>query len=150
MTGFEADEVQDTLTGLPTTFAHNSNFAKGQQGSVAAGLAVAPDADLLLIGLADQACLTSGDLADLVKSHQRAEPHKITIPMQGRRRGNPILVPRGMRPRLTSNPDHPGCMRFTRGHPEHVQFALLGAPGFFADVDTPEDYAALTVQEAQL
>ena len=34
-------------------------------------------------------------------------------------------------------------MRFTRDHPEHVQAAELSAPGFYADIDTPDSYAAL-------
>ena len=35
-------------------------------------------------------------------------------------------------------------MRLTREEPDLVQFAPLQADGFYADVDTPEDYAALT------
>lgn len=149
VTGFEAERVRDALVGLPVTMAHNSDYASGQPSSVATGLGSAPDADLLLIGLADQPRLTATDLAALIGAHRAGHPDKITIPMHGDARGNPIVVPYSLRPRLTENPDRPGCMRFTRDHPEHVQIAPVSAPGFYADVDTPDDYAALTRTEAE-
>ncbi|MEL6102617.1 MAG: nucleotidyltransferase family protein [Pseudomonadota bacterium] len=143
VTGFEADKVRDALVGLPVTFAHNSDHTRGQPSSVATGLGCAPNATLLLIGLADQPRLAATDLAELIRTHRIGHPDKITVPMHGEQRGNPIVVPHSVRWRLTQNPDRPGCMRFTRDHPEHVQTAILNAPGFYADVDTPADYAAL-------
>ena len=150
VTGYDAARLRDVLSGLPVTFAHNPSFESGQPSSVAAGLAHAPEADLLLIGLADQPLLKPGDLADLLALHRASDPGKITIPMHRGVRGNPIVVPRSLRPRLTENPDRPGCMRFTRDHPEHVQAADLSAPGFYTDIDTPADYAALAVKSEAL
>ncbi|GFE52124.1 hypothetical protein So717_38770 [Roseobacter cerasinus] len=149
VTGHEADKICAALAGLPIVFANNDSFAAGQPGSVAAGLGVATDADLLLIGLADQPRLTPRDLMQLVHMHHTSDPKKITVPKLGTQRGNPIVVPRCLRPRLTENPDRPGCMRFTREHPGLVQFAPLSAEGFYADVDTPDQYAALTREEAE-
>lgn len=149
VTGHEAGKVQAALAGLSVVFAFNEAFADGQPGSVARGLEVAPDADLLLIGLADQPRLTPADVAQLVRAHYDNAPSKITVPKLGTQRGNPILVPRNLRPRLTENPDRQGCMRFTRDHPDLVQFAPLTAQGFYADVDTPEDYAALRCENAE-
>ena len=149
VTGFEADLVRRALAGLNVQIAHNDRYAEGQPRSVATGLRCAPDVDLLLIGLGDQPLLTPQDLADLTAAHLVADKGKITIPMQAERRGNPIVVPRDLRRRLTENPRRPGCMRFTRDHPEHVQAAALGARGFYADVDTPEDYATLVQTEKE-
>ncbi len=142
--GYEADKIRAGLVGLSVVFAHNENFAQGQPGSVATGLGLAPNADLLLIGLADQPGLTAEDLADLIRWHRANDPRKITVPKHGGTRGNPIIVPRVLRPRLTENPNRPGCMRLTRDRPDLVQFAPRAAAGFYADVDTPADYAALT------
>ena len=149
VTGFEADAVRNALAGLSVAFAHNEDFAAGQQGSVAAGLTVAPDADLLLIGLADQPGLAPEDLMQLVQWHHANDLYKITVPKLGARRGNPIVIPRSLRPRLTENPERPGCMRLTRDEPDLVQCAPLPADGFYADVDTPDDYAALTQIEME-
>ncbi|MBF9021235.1 nucleotidyltransferase family protein [Rhodobacterales bacterium HKCCA1288] len=149
VTGHEANKVRAALTGLSVVVAHNENFAEGQPGSVATGLSVATDAALLLIGLADQPRLTQADLIQLLQWHRANDPGKITVPKRDADRGNPILVPRILRPRLTENPNRPGCMRVTRDEPELVQFAPLTADGFYADVDTPEDYAGLMQNEAE-
>ncbi len=143
VTGFEAERIRAALGGLTVRFAHNASFADGQPGSVATGLADAPQADLLLIGLGDQPLLRAEDLSTLVASHRSAGGTKITIPVRAGQRGNPLVVPDALRARLTENPSRPGCMRFTREHPEHVHSADLEAPGFYADVDTPEDFASL-------
>lgn len=149
VTGYEACKVRAVLKGLPVVFAHNEDFAQGQPGSVAAGLGTAPDAGLLLIGLADQPRLTANDLRQLINWHRANDPRKITVPKNGGSRGNPIIVPCALRPRLTENPDRPGCMRLTRDEPDLVQFAPLCAEGFYADIDTPDDYAMLTRKETE-
>ena len=149
VTGHEAEALRNALAGLSIEFAHNDDFAAGQPGSVAAGLAMAPDADLLLIGLADQPRLTPENLMQLVQWHRANDPMKITVPKHGINRGNPIVIPRALRPRLTENPERPGCMRLTRDGPDLVQFAPLPANGFYADVDTPDDYAALAQIETE-
>jgi molybdenum cofactor cytidylyltransferase len=140
VTGFEADIVRDALHGLTVEFAHNDQFADGQPGSVASGLRKAPEAELLIIGLGDQPLLTRKNLVELTEAHKSGDAERITVPVHAGRRGNPVIVPRSLRGRLTENPEHPGCMRFTRDHPEHVRTADLAATGFYADVDTPEDF----------
>lgn len=142
VTGHEAEHVQAALSGLDVQFAHNPNYAQGQPTSVATGLKAAPQSDNLLIGLGDQPLLTPTDLATLMTAHNKINS-RITIPVQGEDRGNPIVVPATLRPRLTENPDRPGCMRFTREHPECVARLPMTSPGFFTDIDTPEAYAAL-------
>jgi len=149
VTGHHADAVVAALSGLSVIFAHNENFAEGQPSSVATGLKAAPDAALLLIALADQPYLTPEDLKQLVHWHHAHDPKKITVPKMGENRGNPVLIPRALRPRLTEHPHRPGCMRVTRDNPDLVQFAPLAAQGFYADVDTPEEYAALTPKEME-
>ncbi|QBF32679.1 NTP transferase domain-containing protein [Thalassococcus sp. S3] len=142
VTGHDAEKVRAALSGLATSFTHNPDFASGQPTSVAAGVREAPNADLLLIGLADQPKLTPHDLTALIAAHRQGDAAKITIPIHDGARGNPIVVPRMLRPRLLDHPDRPGCMHFTRQQPEQVQIAFLPAPGFYADIDTPDDYAA--------
>lgn len=150
VTGHEADKVQAALEGLSVAFAQNTEFAHGQPGSVATGLGAAPDADLLLIGLADQPRLKPCDLGQLIKWHQANDPNKITVPKLNAERGNPIAIPHALRPCLTENPNRPGCMGLTRDQPDLVQFAPLSADGFYADIDTPDDYDALVQTEREV
>ncbi len=140
VTGHQSGEVETALSGLPLQLVHNASYADGQPTSVAAGLRHAPDVELLLIGLGDQPLLTSDDLTALVKAHIGADPAKITIPVKGEARGNPIVIPANLRPRLLENPKRPGCMSFTRTHPEHVQRLEMAQPGFYVDIDTPQAY----------
>ncbi len=149
VTGFEADEIAAALQGLDVRLAHNDAFDSGQPSSVAAGLAVAPVADILLIGLADQPYLSAADITALIEFHRSADEARITIPMEGERRGNPIVVPHTLRTRLLENPDRPGCMSFTRHYPEHVQCAPMNAAGFYDDIDTPEEFRALVASLAE-
>ncbi|MCH2164494.1 MAG: nucleotidyltransferase family protein [Marinovum sp.] len=150
VTGFEADRVGAALWGLDLHLVHNDVFIRGQPSSVSAGLVAAPEAELLLIGLADQPLLTASNLRSLMACHKNADPRRITIPMRGDRRGNPIVIPRLLRDRLTENPERPGCMRFTRDFPEHVQRAPMEADGFYHDIDTLDDSRALPASDAEV
>ena len=142
VTGHEAAHIVQALDGLPVGFVHNPDFAQGQQGSVAAGLRAPSTALATLIGLGDQPALTPDDLRALVTAHAAGDPAKITIPHNETTRGNPIVVPATLRARLLENPERPGCMRFTREHPELVQRPQLAAEGFYVDVDTPDAISA--------
>ena len=141
VTGFEEGRIRRALEGLSVIFAKNDAFSTGQASSVAKGLSVAPEAKALLIGLADQPLLKASDLQDLLEAHRKHAEVKITVPTKNGQRGNPIVVPAALRSRLLENPDKPGCMHFTREHPETVQKVDFTAVGFFTDVDTPQDIA---------
>ena len=150
VTGHETDAVEAALkdSGARTVFNHD--FARGQASSVVTGLKAAEDADMLFIGLGDQPLLTPEDLRGLIAAHKAADPRKISIPQYSGARGNPILVPASLRPRLLDDPKRPGCRQFTRAHADQVQFLNLSARGYLADVDTPSDYAALTPSSAEV
>lgn len=143
VTGHDADDVAAALADSAARTVFNPEYAKGQPTSVACGLCAANDAGAILIGLGDQPLLTAGDIRSLLAAHASADPQRISIPAMNHRRGNPIVVPGALRPRLLEAPRSPGCKTFTRAHPEHVQFHALTACGFYADMDTPEAYAAL-------
>ena len=149
VTGFERDRLQAALTAMPVSFAHNPAFATGQQTSVAVGLRAAPDAALLLVGLADQPALTAEELDALIARHRAGDPEKISVPMREGQRGNPIVIPRGLRARLTHSAGQPGCKRFTRDHPQHVQFVEMATDGFFTDIDRPADTLAFLSRQTE-
>lgn len=142
VTGYQAEKVEEALSGSGADLIFNADFEQGQPTSVACGLRAGGGADQTLIGLGDQPLLTANDLGSLLAAHASGDPVRISIPAKGDRRGNPIVVPALLRERLLADPRSPGCRRFTRAHPEHVQFHPLDSPGFYADLDTPEAYAA--------
>lgn len=145
VTGHEADLVEAVLSASGVRTVYNPDFASGQQSSVACGLRTVESAAQILIGLGDQPMLTPTDLRALLAAHAAADPARISIPLLEAARGNPIVVPGALHARLLADPRAPGCKSFTRAHPEHVQFHALPNPGLYADVDTPQAYAALTL-----
>lgn len=150
ITGHQADQVTEALAATPATVHFNPDYAQGQAMSVACGLRVAGPCARLLIGLGDQPHLTANDLTALLQAHDVGDTARISIPRHDGQRGNPIVVPDGLRARLLQDPRAPGCKRFTRAHPAHVQFHDLPNPGFYADIDTPEAYAALSAAVQEL
>lgn len=143
VTGHEADHIEAALEGNSAVTVVNPDYSQGQQTSVACGLRAAEDCELIFIGLGDQPLLTTADLRALLAAHASADPARISIPIQDQKRGNPIVVPARLRPRLLADPQSPGCKIFTRANPDQVQFHALSAPGFYADVDTPDAYDTL-------
>lgn len=149
VTGFEAAHIHAALLGTDVRFAHNPAFEQGQAFSVRAGLANAPDTDLILIGLGDQPRLGADDIRSLIHEHDTADGGKITIPVDGDLRGNPIIVPAAMRPLLLADQTNPGCGKFTRSHPDKAQKLPLSQVGFYHDIDTPAAFQALTQADDQ-
>lgn len=144
VTGYQADAIEDALAGSDARTVFNAAFEEGQATSVACGLKAAPATQELLIGLGDQPLLKAEHIRALLTAHRSGNTTQISIPAVDQQRGNPILVPANLRPRLLADPRSPGCKKFTRAHPEHVQYHALPAAGFYIDIDTPQAYAALT------
>lgn len=141
--GHQAEAVRARIAGLPVDLATNPDFAEGQQGSVAFGLARAPDADLTLVVPGDLALLTAPALETLLAAARTAPPGRITVPMQGEARGNPVVLSRQARAAVLAGGPRLGCGGFTRRHPGLVHRVEIDTPAFFADVDTVEDLARL-------
>lgn len=149
VTGHEAEAVENSLKGCDVQTIYNPDFAEGQQTSVACGLRNIGDATQILIGLGDQPRLTAKDLTELLTVHKAADPARISIPMLGEQRGNPIVVSGILRARLLEDPRSPGCKKFTRANPDHVQFHALKGRGFYSDVDTPQAYDAIAAENLE-
>jgi molybdenum cofactor cytidylyltransferase len=141
--GHQAERVTARLAGLPVDLATNPDYVGGQQGSVAFGLARVADADLTLVVPGDLALLTAPALAPLLSAARTAPPGRITVPMRGEERGNPVVLSRQARAAVLAGGPRLGCGGFTRRHPELVHRFETDTPAFFADVDTADDLARL-------
>lgn len=149
-TGHDAGAVTNALQGTAAKIVFNPGYTQGQQYSVARGLRTLAPADVLMIALGDMPLLSVSDLRALIVAHGVADSTKISIPVREGQRGNPILVPADLWPRLLEGPNGPGCRGFTRKHPDHVQHLTFSANGFFTDVDTPEAFAALNINHTEV
>lgn len=139
VTGHQSEEIERALNGLDVSFIHNPDFALGQQGSVAVGLQAAPEARTTLIVLGDQPLLDRPALERLLAAHQTTDQSRITLPVNGAERGNPLLIPLALKQFLMADSKNPGCRKFTREHPDKVNPVALEDPAYFTDLDTLED-----------
>lgn len=137
--GHDADAVAACLRGLPVEIARNPDAAAGQQGSVALGLRRAPAAELTLVVPGDMPFLTGPALAGLIAAAREGGAGRVTVPMRGQERGNPVVVPAAARAEILARGHRLGCGGFTRRHPERVHRLATGEAAFFADIDTPDD-----------
>lgn len=144
VTGNGHEQVEEALQNSGAETVFNENYKDGQVSSVACGLQNAPKAKVFLMALGDQPYLRVENLQALLAAHGSADADRISIPQFDGRRGTPLVIPDSLRRRLLEDPRSPGCKRFTRENPEHVQFHALPARGFYTDIDTPEDYEALS------
>lgn len=149
VTGHQAADIEAALDGLNVNFIHNPDFASGQAGSVVAGLKAVPDARTTLIVLGDQPLLDSAALERLLEAHRASDQTRITMPVNGVDRGNPLVIPLSLKPALLADKTNPGCRKFTRGNPDKVNPVELPDPAYFTDLDTMEDLKSFQIEQAR-
>jgi molybdenum cofactor cytidylyltransferase len=146
VTGFQASEVESTLSGLPVNIILNPNFQQGQSASIRTGLSALPHNTWSAIFLlADQPQIPVDVIRALVESHAQ-EMQAIVAPLVLEdRRANPVLFDRDTFPDLMQlTGDIGGRAIFSKYKveyiPWHDELLLL-------DVDNPEDYQRLVENE---
>lgn len=92
VTGRDAAHVAKALEGLDVSIVHNPDYRHGLSTSLKRGLeAVPPDADALLVCLADMPLVDAGVVRRLVAAFNPAEHRSICVPVHQGERGNPVL-----------------------------------------------------------
>lgn len=142
--GHEADWARQTLADLPLRIVDNTEYQRGQIGSVNRGLAaLSGQPDAMLIALADMPLLTSTDIDFLIDSYFARRTHPILVPFCHGQRGNPVIIDFDLRDEILAGGMDLGCRRFMDRRPELVQQLETGCDHYIRDIDTPADYAAL-------
>ena len=139
VTGHQAADIEQALDGLNVRFIHNPDFASGQAGSVVTGLMAAPEAMTTLVVLGDQPLLDREALERLLAVHRASDQTRITVPVNGADRGNPLVIPLALKAALLEDKTNPGCRKFTRDNPDKVYPVDLPDPAYFTDLDTLDD-----------
>jgi molybdenum cofactor cytidylyltransferase len=150
VTGHQASKIEQALAGLNVRFIHNPDYASAQAGSVVAGLNAVPDAKTTLVVLGDQPLLDRAALERLLEVHRANDQTRITIPVNGADRGNPLVIPLAMKPALLADKTNPGCRKFTRDNPDKVHRFDCQDPAYFTDLDTQEDLKSFQAGQARL
>lgn len=143
VTGHEGDRVRATLAGLPCTFVESPDPTGPTSGSLHAGLrAFGPEIDATLVMLADMVHVTTAMLATLIAS-ARTTDAPLEVSRYGEVLAPPLLFRRALWPELLAWHGE-GCGKaVVRAHLAEANVHDW-REARLADIDTPDDYAALT------
>ncbi len=145
VTGHQGDEIRAALAGRPVEFVENIAYADGIASSVGTGIgALAARADAALICLGDMPRLQSDTLRQLAGAHDPVEGRSICAPVNGGKRGNPILWDARYFPELMKLKGDTGARHLLAEHEDAVFEVTVEDVGILADVDTPDAFARLT------
>jgi len=144
VTGYARESVEAALAGLGVGLAFNPNFASGLASSLKAGLAATPpDVAGALVLLGDMPQVGAPLIDALIDAFLMREGALAAVPSREGRRGNPVLLGRGL---------FEAAMRLTGDEGARQLIGALGAnelievetpdTGVTFDIDTPEDLAA--------
>jgi len=142
VTGHQRDEIMAALDGLDVTFAHNADFAAGQAGSVAAGIAGLPQTvSGALIALGDMPFIAPDLVAEMIHDHGGLGDHesRISFPVHEGRRGNPVLWGRGFFEALGKLDGDMGGRQVLNDNPAAVNSISWHDDSIHRDIDTPGD-----------
>ncbi len=121
----------------------NETYREGMGTSIRTGLAaVDPQADAVLIVLADQPFVQSGTIDQLIRQYRDRRP-QIVIPLYKGFRGNPVLLDRSVFPEIMSLTGDIGCRAIFGAHTENILKVPVEDMGILLDVDTQADFERL-------
>jgi molybdenum cofactor cytidylyltransferase len=140
VTGHAKEAVEAAFEGLGLTIAYNENFASGRASSLRAGIAALPaDIDGAMVLLGDMPAVTPALIDQLIERFQQAPAALAVAPMLGGRRGNPVLLSRGLFERVAKLEGDAGARRLLALlSPEKILEIDAEGLGASLDVDTPE------------
>lgn len=145
VTGANADEIGRAVAGLGVTLVNNPEWSQGMSTSMKTGLQVVPEeTQAVVFLLADQPFVPVEVVQGLVEIHARHLVQMAAPTVLGKRT-NPTLFDRSLFPELLKiTGDEGGRSLFRSGSPYSSQWLEWNDGGVFADIDTLDDFEALS------
>lgn len=143
VTGHRSDEIERALSSLPLDIVNNPDFASGIASSLIVGMSAqaARKADGVMIMLADMPALTAANLMALMSAFRGASGKAIVRATSQGRRGNPVILPQFLLPRVLELEGDAGARSVIENSGLAIVDVDIGA-GAVIDVDTPEEVIA--------
>jgi molybdenum cofactor cytidylyltransferase len=139
--GHHPEVVLAALPEIEPMSIVNPNYHLGQLSSLHIGLDAAPDAEAVLLCLADHPFVTTAVIDHLIQEFE-SSGRPIIVPTYEGRRGHPTLFARAVFDELRAAPPDQGARAVVWAHADEVLEVPTDVPGIRADVDTPEEYEA--------
>ena len=155
--GHEFEKVWDRLKGNPSQvddgaqkcrvlLVRNPNYREGLSTSVRTGVqAVSPDAQAIMIYLADQPLLEAADVDRIIAAFTAAktENKTIVVPFFKGERGNPVILDASLRDSILGIVGDVGCKGVIKRYPEKVYAIEMDNDHVVRDVDDVQAYERL-------
>jgi molybdenum cofactor cytidylyltransferase len=145
--GAGAAAVRAALGKRAIIVADVSDWQEGQSRSVQAGLAalqaVEPHLGAVIFLLADQPGVTPELLSALVQRH-RETLAPVVAPRHNGQRGNPVLFDRSTFDQFAALAGDVGARPIIAAHAAEIAWVDWPTPDVLVDIDSPDDYRALT------
>ncbi len=143
VSGFEAEKIEALVAGPRVAAVRNPDYAEGMSSSLRCGIRALPaDSDGVVVLLADMPQIEAAHIDALIDA-QAAHRDAIVVPVRAGRRGNPVLWPRRHFAALQTIAGDRGARELLAQHADEVVAVEMADDAIFADVDTPENLAAL-------
>ncbi|MGH6873117.1 MAG: NTP transferase domain-containing protein [Rhizomicrobium sp.] len=143
VTGNAAQDVEQTLDGLPVRFVRNPDFADGLSTSLKAGIAAVPQTcDGALVQLGDMPGVTTALLDRLIAAFAPQDGRAICVAAHDGKRGNPVLWARRFFADMQALAGDAGAKHLIAANEELVCDVEAGDDAPLADIDTAEALAA--------
>jgi len=148
--GHESELTKLHLVELGVRYVVNTEYKSGQMSSVQCGLsALSGGNQAAMICLADQPLIKVTHLQQLINAFESLPDDKqIIVPMYKSQRGNPVMISETVRKKVVRQGGNPGCRKYIDNNPDQVLWLPVSDTAFTTDIDTPEDYTALTKNDA--
>jgi molybdenum cofactor cytidylyltransferase len=144
VTGHAREAVEAQVQSFPVTLAFNPAYSEGQQASVRVGLAaLSGKFDAVLVVLADQPLIASGDLTELIAAFKKRPRGNIVVPVVGGQRGNPIVLDEVAYSQILASDTNLGCRHLIDSQPDLVHVHESTNSRFITDLDTLQDVEQL-------
>jgi len=140
VTGHREADVRNALGDRAVRFVHNPDFRDGMSSSIKRGVrAISPEAQGLLIALADQPQIGS-DIFDLViDCYERSRP-LVAVPSYGGKNGHPIVMDLSLRDEILAIDPSQGLREVVHAHADRMVRVEVETDAVLTDFDYPEDY----------
>ncbi|MEF8822829.1 MAG: nucleotidyltransferase family protein [Desulfohalobiaceae bacterium] len=142
--GHRASEIRESLELRGADVVFVPDFRQGQSASMRGGVEEAQrlGANAVLFLLGDQP-LVSAEVMDRVAAAYREHGNQVVLPVCGGKRGNPVLMDRGLFPQLLEISGDVGGRAILSRYEGAIREVEVSCPGIHADVDQWDDYERL-------
>ncbi len=142
--GWEADDVKETLGGLPCRLVLNEDYEKGQSSSVKAGLREVGEATQAILVLPGDVVMIDPRSINLVIDEYARSKTSIIIAAHKGMSGHPILLDKQLFGEIEKiNELTFGLKDVVSKHRDNVRLVEAGSTNVLQDVDAPEDLKKL-------